>query len=41
MGKSIVTSFAYAFGAQVISLMTTLMLTLLAPKFIGVEEFAF
>lgn len=41
MGKSIVTSFAYAFGAQVISLMTTLMLTLLAPKFIGVEEFAY
>lgn len=41
MGKSIVTNFIYAFGAQVVSLLTTLVVTLLVPKFIGVEEFGY
>ncbi len=41
MTGSVLKSFVYAFGAQVISLTSTLVVVLLAPKFIGVEEFAY
>lgn len=41
MNKEIIKNFFYAFGAQIVSLSASLIITFLAPDFIGREQFAY
>lgn len=41
MNKEVIKNFFYAFGAQIVSLLASLLITFLAPGLIGREQFAY
>ena len=41
MNKMVIKNFFYAFGAQLVSLAASLILTFIAPALLGVEQFAY
>lgn len=41
MNRTVIKNFFYAFGAQVVSLLASLLITFFAPAFIGVKQFAY
>ena len=41
MNRLVIKNFIYAFGAQLVSLTASLILTFIAPALLGVEQFAY
>ena len=41
MNKTVIRNFIYAFGAQLVSLAASLVITFFVPSLIGVKQFAY